>query len=67
MQGKTPVEAPFLVEHREPSVIPRIGHTGFDEAAEVRREEGWGGGVGLFCCYLYRPFAPRSGERVAQA
>jgi hypothetical protein len=64
MQGETPIEAPFLVEHREPSVIRGIGHPGLDEAAEVRREEGWRGGIG--CIGAGLPLA-RLRERVAQA
>jgi hypothetical protein len=45
MQGKPPVEAPFVVERREPPVIRGIGHPGLDEAAQVRGEKGWRGGV----------------------
>ena len=66
MQGKSPVEAPFLVERREPPVIRGIGHPGLDEAAQVRGEEGWGGGVLSPRCYLYCPLSPLW-ERVAQA
>jgi hypothetical protein len=57
MQGEPPVEAPFLVEYRKPSVIRGIGHRRLDEAAQVRGEEGWGGWVRLF---RYRVILPLS-------
>jgi hypothetical protein len=64
MQGKPALEAPFLIEHREPSVILGVRHPGLDEAGQVRREEGWGGVYSIRCSL---PLAPRSGERVAEA